>query len=126
MSPSKTPFYALFINKYRTHDPTRYSDRRERQRRCRANDAFPSGSSDYMEKRDAFVARDGWKLLWEAHVKRRHESLFDLARLMFRVQHKAAEMQSDLREKTKHDIVANARAILCTVASTGSLMRVRG
>lgn len=99
-----------------------YSDRRTRRRKDRAAEVYPMSASDCQEKRDAFMANDGWRRLWEAHIKQRHPLLFTLKRKLRAIRIQALGMLQRLEDRLRLEIVADARAILCTVASTGSLM----
>lgn len=99
-----------------------YSDKRSRQRQVRANAKYPHGSLDYQEKRDTFMARDMWKFAWEKILARRHGTLFTTAKRLFEIENHAACLRSRLKSELRETIVGSARAILCTVASTGSLI----
>ena len=75
------------------------------------------------EKLVPAARRNGWALLWKRHLRQRYAGMYMLYRFLKEAHAKFAAAVELLRLWARHRVIRDARAVLCTVAATGSLRR---
>eukprot|EP00052_Salpingoeca_macrocollata_P013488 m.105340 g.105340 ORF g.105340 m.105340 type:complete len:744 (-) comp18935_c0_seq4:41-2272(-) len=92
---------------------------RLRRRRAQALAKFPHDG----EKREAFLQNDPWKQLWCGYLRNKYRYAYALSRFLLRWESVARPCLERVVNSVAANIISQASAVLCTVASTSTLLR---
>lgn len=98
-----------------------HSHVREEKRVARLRQLYPGENADFY--RNKAVETDGWMKAWKAVVKQRHPKTFMLAKFLLKLRNTLTTELSALKLRVRRDILDQAKAVLCTVDTAGTLTR---